>query len=51
MAGRRKSAATSSAPTVRCYTRALKNARHLQEVAPEVFAQDPDGRLCGARKW
>jgi len=47
MAGRRKSAATSSAPTVRCYTRALKNARHLQEVAPEVFAQDPDAEGFG----
>jgi hypothetical protein len=26
---------------VRCYTRALKNARHLQKVAPDLFAKDP----------
>ena len=31
----------TSAPAVRCYTRALKNARFLREAAPEVFAQDP----------
>jgi hypothetical protein len=39
MATRRKS--TRQTPAVRCYTRALKNARHLQEVAPEDFATDP----------
>jgi hypothetical protein len=32
---------TRRTPAVRCYTRALKNARHLQEVAPEDFATDP----------
>jgi len=30
---------------VRCYTRALKNARHLQEVAPDVFPRG--GRAKG----
>jgi hypothetical protein len=34
-------------PAVRCYTRALKNARHLQAVAPEVFARDPDAEGFG----
>lgn len=40
MDARRRAAA--SAPAVRCYTRALKNARFLREAAPEIFAKDPD---------
>jgi hypothetical protein len=32
---------------MRCYTRALKNAHHLQGVAPEVFAQDPSAEGLG----
>src|SRR5450755_1808232 len=32
---------------VRCYTRALKNARHLQTIAPEVFARDPNAEGFG----
>jgi hypothetical protein len=32
---------------VRCYTRALKNARYLQETAPETFATDPDAEGFG----
>jgi hypothetical protein len=28
------------ARAVRCYTRALKNARHLQSVAPQLYAKD-----------
>src|SRR5215831_16187944 len=35
------------APAVRCYTRALKNARHLQAAAPEIFAQDPNAEGFG----
>ena len=31
----------ASAPAVRCYTRALKNARFLREAAPEIFGRDP----------
>jgi hypothetical protein len=31
----------------RCYTRALKNARFLQEHAPHVFAQDPGAEGFG----
>jgi len=27
---------------LRCYTRAVKNARHLKRYAPELFARDPD---------
>lgn len=36
---------------VRCYTQALKNARHLQELAPETFALDrsADGFGTGGR--
>ena len=37
----------SSAPAVRCYTRALKNARFLREAAPEIFAQDPGAEGFG----
>jgi hypothetical protein len=32
---------SSAAAPVRCYTRALKNARYLQEMAPDTFAKDP----------
>jgi hypothetical protein len=38
MPARRKAAAATA---VRCYTRAAKNARFLQEAAPEIFARDP----------
>jgi hypothetical protein len=34
-------------PHVRCYTRALKNARHLQKVAPDVFRKDPHAEGFG----
>ena len=45
MPPRRRGAA--SAPAVRCYTRALKNARFLQQAAPEIFAQDPGAEGFG----
>src|SRR5262249_11786693 len=32
---------------VRCYTRALKNARHLQAAAPDVFARNLDAEGFG----
>src|SRR6266700_1849392 len=32
---------------VRCFTRAIKNARYLQRIAPEVFAQDADAEGFG----
>src|SRR3974390_1594840 len=36
---------TSKAPLesqhVRCFTRAKKNPRYLQTIAPDIFAQDP----------
>lgn len=44
MPGRRRSPAQTQ---VRCYTRALKNAGHLKQHAPEVFAQDPDAEGFG----
>jgi hypothetical protein len=34
-------------PTVRCYTRALKNARYLQKAAPHLFARDRDAEGFG----
>jgi len=37
----------SPAPAVRCYTRALKNARYLQKLAPELFARDPHAEGFG----
>ena len=45
MPARRRVAASAS--PVRCYTRALKNARFLQEAAPEIFAGDPDAEGFG----
>ena len=45
MPARRRGAA--NARPVRCYTRALKNARFLREAAPEIFAQDPDAEGFG----
>ena len=45
MSARRRGGA--SAPAVRCYTRALKNARFLREAAPEIFAQDPGAEGFG----
>jgi hypothetical protein len=33
---------TAVAKHTRCFTRALKNARYLQDKAPEVFARDPE---------
>jgi hypothetical protein len=45
MPARRRGGA--SAPAVRCYTRALKNARFLREAAPEIFAQDPGAEGFG----
>jgi hypothetical protein len=45
MARRHPNDATATA--VRCYTRALKNARYLQAVAPEIFAQDPEAEGFG----
>src|SRR5690348_3086005 len=38
---------TSSAQPVRCLTRALKNARFLQETEPAAFAQDPNAEGFG----
>jgi hypothetical protein len=38
---RNKKHPLTTEPQVRCYTRALKNARHLQKVAPDLFAKDP----------
>ena len=35
------------APAARCYTRALKNARHLQAIAPEIFRRDPNAEGFG----
>jgi hypothetical protein len=32
----------SPRPSLRCHTRALKNARHLKRYAPELFSADPD---------
>jgi hypothetical protein len=32
---------------MRCYTRALKNARFLREAAPEIFARDPGAEGFG----
>jgi hypothetical protein len=32
---------------VRCYTRALKNARFLRDAAPEIFAQNPSAEGFG----
>lgn len=32
---------------VRCFTRALKNARHLQTIAPDIFAKDPSAEGFG----
>jgi hypothetical protein len=32
---------------MRCYTRALKNARHLQQIAPHIFAKDPSAEGFG----
>src|SRR5215470_1797572 len=37
---RNKKRPMTSQPHVRCYTRALKNARHLQKVAPDLYAKD-----------
>jgi hypothetical protein len=37
----------ASAPLVRCYTRALKNARFLREAEPEIFARDPGAEGFG----
>ena len=34
--------AKKAQPRLRCYTRSLKNARYLREVAPDIFAKDPD---------
>jgi hypothetical protein len=34
-------------PTFRCYTRALKNARYLQQVAPRLFARGPEAEGFG----
>src|SRR5713101_326944 len=31
-----------SPPSLRCHTRALKNARHLKQHAPHLFATDAD---------
>ena len=45
MPASRRSARAST--PVRCYTRALKNAHHLQSIAPEVFARDPDAEGFG----
>src|SRR5215471_3132235 len=36
------SKSASPKPSLRCFTRALKNARHLQRHAPETFATDAD---------
>jgi hypothetical protein len=38
---------TTAAAPVRCLTRALKNARFLQESAPELFALDPSAEGFG----
>ena len=38
---RNKKRPLTTQPQVRCYTRALKNARHLQKIAPDLFAKDP----------
>jgi hypothetical protein len=32
---------------VRCFTRALKNARYLQTIAPDIFAKDPSAEGFG----
>ena len=32
---------------MRCYTRALKNARYLQQAAPHLFARQPSGESFG----
>jgi hypothetical protein len=45
MPARRRGA--SSARTVRCYTRAMKNARFLRTAKPEVFGQDLDAEGFG----
>ncbi len=34
-------------PSVRCYTRALKNARYLQQMAPHLFAKEPKAEGFG----
>jgi len=34
-------------PRVRCYTRALKNARYLQQEAPHLFAKNPQAEGFG----
>jgi len=52
VSGRLKTMPTSPsdsvrAPAIRCYTRALKNARHLQAAAPQIFAQDPNAEGFG----
>lgn len=42
----RRKRSTRSSP-VRCFTRALKNARYLQQVAPDLFATDPTAQGFG----
>jgi hypothetical protein len=37
----------STPPPARCYTRALKNARQLQKMAPHIFAKDPQAEGFG----
>jgi len=37
----------NGSPTLRCYTRALKNARYLQQVAPRRFARGPEAEGFG----
>ncbi len=46
MAGQRSRTPSESQP-VRCHTRALKNARYLQKMAPDVFATDPNAEGFG----
>jgi len=37
----------NGSPPFRCYTRALKNARYLQQMAPQLFAKAPEAEGFG----
>lgn len=39
--------AANSGRRIRCFTRALKNARYLQQTAPEIFAKDKNAEGFG----
>src|SRR5436305_12974441 len=43
----RRTEPVPASPSVRCYTRALKNARYLQRMAPHLFAKDPKAEGFG----